>query len=444
MVTNMQSDSTNNHGLSRLFSRQLTINWEVIAVVVILVAAIFTRFHDLGARAMSHDESLHTRFSYNLSEDGNFQHTPLMHGPILFHATALSYTLFGDNDFTSRIYTSILGILLVMSPLLFRRWLGRWGTILAMLMLLISPVTLYYGRYIRHDMPSILSALVMIWGIMMYLSGPDNQQRRPHWLYIIAVGMIWNLGSKETAFIYIAIIGIFLFLYWVTRLIQYFSRGEIRGKPIFYTGMIGVFVGGVMSLGMYIILDIIKFDMLGGNETTRFGALPIDQQTTFWLWTLIIISSMVLVVLSTLVWSFRDRLNKIPWGEALAVIGIAVTICYTFVVIEEVSHVEAPPSSETVQPANPDAQGVEIATDTISWTPMILVWVATGAGFVFLIATRRKDGYNDIDNKEKYGRGFWGTTDLFPEFDLIIVIGTLILPWATAFIPYLMGGTASD
>ncbi len=441
MVTNTSSE-TNTNGLNRLLSRSYTINWEVIVIVVILAAAIFTRFYDLGARAMSHDESLHTRFSYNLSEDGNFQHSPLMHGPILFHATALSYTLFSDNDFTSRIYTSILGILLVMSPLLFRRWLGRWGSILACLMLLISPVTLYYGRYIRHDMPSILSALLMMWAIMMYLSGPDQQRRRAHWLYIVAVGMIWNLGSKETAFIYIAIVGVFLFLYWLARMVQYFSQSSIQGKPLFYTGMIGVFVGGVMSLGMYIILDIIKFDLLRSSPETSFAALAPDQQTTFILWTLLIIASMVLVVFGTMLWSYRDKLSKMPFGEMLAIIGIALTICFTFVVIEEVSHVEAPPSSETVEPADPSADAEAGLTTSLSWTPMILVWVLATGGVVFLVVTRRR---NDVtEDKDKFGEGFWGTMDLFPEFDLIIVIGTLILPWATALIPYLMEGTPAD
>jgi len=441
MVTNTQSE-TNNNGLDRLFSRAFSINWEVVIVVVILIAAIFTRFYDVGARAMSHDESLHTRFSYNLSEDGNFQHSPLMHGPILFHATALSYTLFGDNDFTSRIYSSILGILLVMSPLLFRRWLGRWGAILACLMLLISPVTLYYGRYIRHDMPSIFSALLMIWGVMMYLSGPDDQKRRAHWLYVIAVGMIWNLGSKETAFIYIAIVGVFLFLYWVARMIQYFAR--IKGKPLFYLGMMGVFVGGVMSLGMYIIFDIIQFDLLRYTETSHFFALPVAEQQTFILWTLVTIGSMVLVVGGTMVWSFREKINKLPVGEMLAIIGIALSVCLTFVVIEEISHVAESGVTETAEPADPDAAAEGLTTTDISWTPMVLVWIATIGGYVFLFVTRRKDDYNGIDEKDKFGRGFWGTMDLFPEFDLIIVIGTLILPWATALIPYVMGGTSSD
>lgn len=443
MVTNTQPE-TNNHGLGRFFSNTYAINWEVILIVVILLLASFTRFYDLGARAMSHDESLHTRFSYNLSEDGNFQHSPLMHGPILFHATALSYTLFGDNDFTARIYTAIVGILLVMSPLLFRRWLGRWGAILACLMLLISPVTLYYARYIRHDMPSIFSALLMIWAIMMYLSGPENQQRRAHWLYIIAVGMIWNLGSKETAFIYIAIVGIFLFLYWLVRVVQHFSLTNIKGKPLFYTGMIGVFVGGVMSLGMYIILDIIKFDLLRSTAETTFTALPADQQVTFALWTALIVGSMILVVLGTMLWSHRENPRLVPWRELIAIIGIAVTVCFAFVVVEELSHVEAPPSTEIAEPAEPGEGTEAVITTTLSWTPMVITWAFTLAGFAFLFWTRRRDNYNGIDEKDKLGRGFWGTMDLFPEFDLIIVIGTLILPWATALIPYAMKGTAAD
>ena len=95
--------------------------------------------------------------------------------------------------------------------------------------------------------------------------------------------MIWNLGSKETAFIYIAIIGAFLFLYFLIRLTQHFLLKSGRGKPIFYIGMIGFFVGGVMSLGMYIIVDIIHFDLLGATTETSFAALAANPQATF-LW----------------------------------------------------------------------------------------------------------------------------------------------------------------
>ncbi|MEO0566064.1 MAG: flippase activity-associated protein Agl23, partial [Chloroflexota bacterium] len=252
-----------------------TLNWEAITYIVIFVLAAFTRLYDLGDRVMSHDESLHTNYSYQLARDGNFQHTPLMHGPILFHFTAMFYFLFGANDFTSRLYTAILGIAIVMMPLLFRRWLGKWGALLSSIMLLISPITLYYNRYIRHDTPNIFFSLLMIYGMFMYLSGPENQRRREHWLYLIAGAMIMNLGSKETAFIYIAIFGIYLAVFWFVRLAaaagppEPGNRGLVSlltgpfrrfaaesSKGTFYSLIMAFCVGGVAALGMFVTLSI--------------------------------------------------------------------------------------------------------------------------------------------------------------------------------------------
>lgn len=435
-------NSQSNAPAMNILGQRITLNWEVMAYIAILLIAIFTRFYILGDRVMSHDESLHTRFSHDLYERGDFDHTPLMHGPILFHATALSYALFGDTDFAARIYTAALGVLLVMSPLLFRRWLGRWGALLASIMLLISPLMLYYNRYIRHDTPSIFSALLMIWAIFMYLDGPPNQQRRAHWLYVIAGAMIWNLGSKETAFIYVFIIGVFLFLYWLVRVGQHFLK--LPGKPVFYILMMGSFFGGVASLGMYIILDIIQFDMLSaGEEGARlFASLSSVEQSTFYLWSIMIVVATLAVIFSTLFWAYRKDMKKIPWLEVAAIIGVAVVICTGFVVIEELSHFE--PISEVPITNEPGQEGVVHTTDAISTLPLIVTWVIGLAGFVFLFLTRRKPDDVDATGKDKAGRGFWGMMDLFPEFDLIIVIGTLILPWATAIIPFAMGGTSAD
>ena len=183
MATTIDSPSlsgvkTPTDAVNRVLARAYSINWEAVAYFVIFVAAILTRFVNLGARVMSHDESLHTRYSYNLYHDGSYQHTPLMHGPLLFHVTALMYFLFGDNDFTARLYPAILGVLIVLSPYLFRRWLGRTGALLTSIMFLISPLLMYYNRYIREDTPAIFFTLVMVYALLMYLDGPGDQRRR--------------------------------------------------------------------------------------------------------------------------------------------------------------------------------------------------------------------------------------------------------------------------
>jgi predicted membrane-bound mannosyltransferase/DNA-binding beta-propeller fold protein YncE len=436
----IRDPENHSHWLQNIFARSLILNREAVFYIIILMLALFTRFYDLGSRVMSHDESLHTRFSFNLARDGDFAHTPLMHGPILFHVTALMYTLFGDNDFTSRLYPATLSVLLVMSPLLFRRWLRPWGSGLASLMLLISPLIMYYGRYIRHDTPSLLSAVLMIWAVLMYISGPKQQRRRNHWLYLVAATMIWNLGSKETSFIYIAIIGIFLLLYFLVRLLQHFKA--LPGKTVFYTVMMGVFLGAVMALGMYIVLDIIQFNMLNPSPGTSFWELVQGQQQNFALWSGLMISSVILLCSGIMLWVHQDHPGHIPWLECFAVLAIALVVCFGFVILEELSHVET--AAQTALPLDPSTT-LETAegngSSSIRWIVLIIEWLLAAGIFVFLFFARR--GQTEL-NARKGLRAFWMTLDLFPEVDLIIVIGTLILPWSAAFIPYLMKASGSD
>ncbi len=216
--------------ISRLLSRPVVLNWYFIAYAVIVVVAIATRFAGLGDRTMSHDESLHTYYSYLLSLNGDFQHTPLMHGPILFHVTALMYSLFGANDFTSRLYPAILGVLMVLFPLLFRRWLGRTGALIASILILISPLLLFHHRYIREDTPSIFATMVMVWCTFQYVDGAIGVRRKARWLYIFAAALLWSLGSKEVAFMYIAIFGLFLTVFCGVRLYQHIRKRPSRTR----------------------------------------------------------------------------------------------------------------------------------------------------------------------------------------------------------------------
>ena len=78
------------------------ITLETALYALILVAAVLTRFWDLGSRALHHDESLHAYFSWLLATGQGYAHDPLMHGPFLFHMNALIYALFGASDASSR------------------------------------------------------------------------------------------------------------------------------------------------------------------------------------------------------------------------------------------------------------------------------------------------------------------------------------------------------
>ena len=443
MITtpNQQEDNA----LGRALALRLPLNWEVAAYIVILLLAVFTRFAMLEDRVMSHDESLHTRFSYNLYSDGNFQHTPLMHGPVLFHATALAFHLFGDSDFSGRVYTALLGVVMVMFPLLLRKWLGRWGALLASTMLLISPLLLYYNRYIRHDTPSILFGLIMAYCILMYLDGSPRFRRRAVWLYLFAAAMILNLGSKETAFIYIAIFGSFLLIYFLVRLAQ--RRMRLPGKPVFYALMLGILLGGVMTLGMYIVVDVIPAEILPGRGTSWAELSDLDRSS--WItWMGLSVFSAVFILASTALYAFRDRLSRIPWREVALILLVALITAGGLLFIEELSHFPSP--SGSAEPVAADAElgenGGASQGGTIRWAPALALWLIALSTAYYLIRDARRAASRDDKSAEDKpeSSGLWAYLYQFPEFDLIVLILTLILPWTTALFVRLISGADAD
>ncbi|MGD8968348.1 MAG: TIGR03663 family protein [Anaerolineae bacterium] len=247
--------------LNRPLSQWIALDWEKALYLTLVVLAIATRLWGLGIRVQSHDESLHTKYSWNLYAGQGFQHTPLMHGPFLFHVTALSYFLFGDNDFTARLAVALLGVVLVAFPYLLRSWLSRVGALVASFLLLISPSIAYYSRYIRHDIPVIVWALTVVYAAFSYLR--DGRHR---WLYLMAGGISLMFATKEVAFIYNAILGFFL--------VGLFARQAIAkdwGKNEKLKFLLGIALV-ITVIGMLILSLGALSQRAGGEES--FTAVP--------------------------------------------------------------------------------------------------------------------------------------------------------------------------
>jgi predicted membrane-bound mannosyltransferase/sugar lactone lactonase YvrE len=199
--------------LDRNLFDALNWNWEKTLYLALIVAAIVSRFYDLGARVMSHDESLHTEYSWYLFQGRGFQHSPMMHGPLKFEVTAFVYWLVGDSDFTSRVPSALMGVATVALMYFFRKWLGRTGALVAALLALISPYLLYYSRYIRDE------PYVLVWGMLTALFVIHYMESRASkYLYALAAVTAFFYATMETSFIYIAITMLFLGLHLVREL----------------------------------------------------------------------------------------------------------------------------------------------------------------------------------------------------------------------------------
>jgi uncharacterized protein (TIGR03663 family) len=427
---------TAGEGISRVLTRPYAITWQTVIIAVIVVAAILSRFGGLGDRVMSHDESLHTYYSYLLYRDGNFQHTPLMHGPILFHATAFSYFLFGDNDFTARIYPAVLGVFMVIFPLLMRRWLGTWGAILASIGILISPLLLYHHRYIREDTPAIMASLLMVYATFQYIDGVPGVRRKARWLYLFAAALLWNLGSKETAFMYVAIFGGFLTIYWVVRLLQTYLR--LPGRTIFYFIALAMSIAGVAALAMYAVIAV----ALHGQPTLEDRIAYIQQQlpllfqggaqvefVTFVSWTLLIVAGIVLLLVGTAIWAAR-RGRPFSLRDLVILFALVIALCLVLIIVEELTFISS--RLRTAEPAVPGAEPGDqvVTTGAVNMLPIWGSYVVAGVVVMFLLFMK--------------AAGWWRKLSRFPEFDVLIVMGALILPWLTPFVIKLTGASPID
>ena len=285
---------------------------ERIIAVVILVLALVTRFYMLGDRAISHDESIHTKFSWNLYAGQGFQHNPMMHGPLLFELTALTYHILGVSDFTSRVVTALAGVALVMSPLLFRRWIGRRGALATAVLLLISPSISYYSRYIRHDVLLTLSAVLLLWVILEYLD-----TGRGRWLAWLAACFSVMFATKEASYFYTAILGGLFFLPFAYQILT--APWERKELYRLFIGLllVGAVLGGVFALSLTAAqtTEIALDD--AGNSQAATVTIPVWGQVSAATALLVLAAALILVAAGI----GRDAMGQYRLFDILMVLG---------------------------------------------------------------------------------------------------------------------------
>jgi len=125
---------------------------------------------------------------------------------------------------------------------------GKTGAIVAMVMMLISPYMLYYGRYVRNEAYAALSGVVLVWGMLRYME--TGKARYTYW---VTLATVLHFTAKETSFIYTAQALLFLGLYLVFRMTQ--KRWDTPRNQI---GFFTSFIAGILLLGVAGIVGFIR------------------------------------------------------------------------------------------------------------------------------------------------------------------------------------------
>jgi len=176
-------------------------SWRQCLPWLLLVAASLTlHLWDLGGRSFHHDEAIHAQAAYGLVTSGSYHYDPTYHGPLLYYLTAATFAVAGDSDFTARLPIALSGVLLIAVAWSLRRPLGARAAWWTGLLATISPIVLFYGRFLRMDVLELLVASAALVATWRAVHGSSRA-----WIWVgVWTGLAF--ATKENAFVTAALV----------------------------------------------------------------------------------------------------------------------------------------------------------------------------------------------------------------------------------------------
>jgi uncharacterized protein (TIGR03663 family) len=191
------------------------IKLTMILIVAILAFVIFTRLYNLQVKALMHDECMFIYYSWHLAKQGDYLYQPILHGPVLEEMTALMFILFGDSDYTMRLFPALCGIGLIFLLLGFKTRLGREGMVAALALFALSPFLMFYSRFCRNDVPFALFSI-----LTFYLYWKFYRKGGGITLIFAIISSMMLICIKENQLIYFFTIYTFAALLFIVDIIK--------------------------------------------------------------------------------------------------------------------------------------------------------------------------------------------------------------------------------
>lgn len=180
-----------------------------IAAISIFVLAVLLRVYDLNLVPLHHDEGVNGNFLVTLVREGRYRYDPAnYHGPTLYYLTAVipwvingifgasARDKYGLTTVVIRLVTAAFGIATIYLVFLLRRNLGTIATLVAALLLAISPGAVYLSRYYIHETLFVFFTLGIVVAALRFY-----EQRNPIYLLLASASAAMLFATKETAMI---------------------------------------------------------------------------------------------------------------------------------------------------------------------------------------------------------------------------------------------------
>lgn len=149
--------------------------------VAVFLLGVGLRFFDLSEASLHADEAVGAKITAERLEGRGYFFDPShFHGPALSWLASCSARLGGEKSFedldilTLRGVAALCGSLIILLPLLLRRWLGEMGALAGALFLSTSPLLCFYSRVFIHEPLLTLFAAAALACLGWWLTSPSR------------------------------------------------------------------------------------------------------------------------------------------------------------------------------------------------------------------------------------------------------------------------------
>jgi 4-amino-4-deoxy-L-arabinose transferase-like glycosyltransferase len=177
----------------------------LVLVLVLLVG--FWAFSELGYRKLANpDEGRYSEIAREMADSGDFV-TPRLNGlkyfekpPLQYWATAVAFKLFGEGEFSARLYTFLCGIgCILLIAYTGSRLFDHEAGAMAALVLLGAPYFMMLSEIVTLDMGLTFWMTLGICGFLLGQADARDQQRR-RWMLLAWAGMAGAVLSDRHCF----------------------------------------------------------------------------------------------------------------------------------------------------------------------------------------------------------------------------------------------------
>ncbi|NJD87107.1 MAG: glycosyltransferase family 39 protein [Betaproteobacteria bacterium] len=172
-----------------------------LAAIALAALALYVGVDNMQRPLANPDEGRYSEISREMAASGDWV-TPRLNGikyfekpPLQYWASAAAFRLFGEGEFTARIYTALCGLLAILAVgFTARRLAGTEPALLAVGALLSSPYFLGLGGVVTLDMGLTAWTTVAVCAFLLAMAGAEKERRR--WMLVAWAGMALAVLSK--------------------------------------------------------------------------------------------------------------------------------------------------------------------------------------------------------------------------------------------------------